>query len=289
VQMYEYPEARWSEYSASWIAWVITLGLGGLLTVISFFQQFFEPAPYGRAVADNAPTPKKWGPPIPARVAHMFADGVGGFACYTLTFFLFAKAYPLDPTQSLSSNLNESISAPNVIAYVMWAAHYVHRGFITPFFMRFSSKSVPLFVDFGTFLANAVISYSVASFVGAATYPPDYHTDPRFIIGIILFVIGYAINKWADIHLRNLRKPGETSGYVIPTGFLYNYIVCPNYFGETVEWTGFLLLTWTWGSLVWLGFCLSTFIPRAVYNKRWYLEKFPEYPKDRKMMIPFIF
>jgi len=286
---YTYPISRWDTDSASWIAWIVTLAFGALLTVISFIQQFLEPAPYCRAVADNAPTPKKWGPPIPARWAHMFADGVGGFTCFTVTFFVFANVYPLIPTQNLNQNLAESYSVPNIICYVMWALHYIHRGFITPFFMRFSSKSVPLFVDFGTFLSNAVISYSIASFVGSATYPEDYTKDARFILGIICFVLGYIINKWADIHLRNLRQPGQTSGYVIPTGFLFDYIVCPNYFGETLEWVGFLLLSWTWGSLVWLLFCLSTFIPRAIYNKKWYLEKFPEYPKDRKLMIPFIF
>ena len=30
-------------------------------------------------------------------------------------------------------------------------------------------------------------------------------SDPRFILGIILFAVGYIINKWADWKLRSLR------------------------------------------------------------------------------------
>ena len=31
-------------------------------------------------------------------------------------------------------------------------------------------------------------------------------SDPRFILGIILFAVGYIINKWADWKLRSLRN-----------------------------------------------------------------------------------
>jgi len=201
---------------------------------------------------------------------------------------VFADKYPLDPTRSLSENLADTQSIPNLIVLIMWELHYLHRGFVTPWFMRFSTLTIPLFIDGGTFAGNAIITYSVASFVGAATYPTDWVKDPRFIIGCVLYVVGYVTNKWADIHLRGLRKPGDT-GYVIPTAGLFHYITCPNYFGETLEWTGVLLVSWTWGAVVWLAFVLSTFIPRSIYNHRWYHSKFPDYPPNRKRLIPFIF
>jgi hypothetical protein len=37
-------------------------------------------------------------------------------------------------------------------------------------------------------------------------------SDPRFSVGIIIFIIGYIINKWADLKLRSLR---ETKGIEI--------------------------------------------------------------------------
>lgn len=87
--------------------------------------------------------------------------------------------------------------------------------------------------------------------------------------------------------LLSLRKPGET-GYLIPRGGLYEYISCPNYLGEIIEWFGFAIAAW---SIPALSFALWTFFnigPRAVLHHKWYLEKFPNYPKDRRALIPFL-
>ena len=98
---------------------------------------------------------------------------------------------------------------------------------------------------------------------------------------------GFAINQHADWVLMNLRKPGET-GYKIPHGGLYRCITCPNYFGEILEWTGFAIASW---SLPGVAFALYTFAnlaPRAVSHHAWYREKFPDYPKERKALLPFV-
>lgn len=44
------------------------------------------------------------------------------------------------------------------------------------------------------------------------------------------------------IILSNLRKPGE-KGYKIPSGFLFNYITCANYFAEIMGWVCFSFAT----------------------------------------------
>ncbi|MBW7936881.1 MAG: DUF1295 domain-containing protein, partial [Flavobacteriales bacterium] len=77
-----------------------------------------------------------------------------------------------------------------------------------------------------------------------ADYPENWVYDYRFIIGIVLFVIGVAVNWYSDTRLIHLRKPGET-GYVIPQGWLFKYISCPNLFGEVIEWLGYAILTWS--------------------------------------------
>ena len=41
--------------------------------------------------------------------------------------------------------------------------------------------------------------------------------DPRFLLGVALFLLGMAINVHSDSVLRSLRAPGET-GYKIPHG-----------------------------------------------------------------------
>ena len=85
-----------------------------------------------------------------------------------------------------------------------------------------------------------------------------------------------------------LRAPGEI-GYKIPHGGLFELVSSPNYFGEITQWCGWALATW---SLPGLGFALFTaanLVPRAWSNRAWYIARFPDYPKERKSVIPFIF
>nr|XP_021588828.1 3-oxo-5-alpha-steroid 4-dehydrogenase 1 isoform X3 [Ictidomys tridecemlineatus] len=50
-----------------------------------------------------------------------------------------------------------------------------------------------------------------------AVYADDWVTQPRFLTGFALWLLGMLINIHSDHILRNLRKPGET-GYRIPRG-----------------------------------------------------------------------
>jgi len=87
--------------------------------------------------------------------------------------------------------------------------------------------------------------------------------------------------------LLNLRKPGET-GYKVPRGWLYEYVTCPNYLGEIIEWLGFALATWSLPGLAFALYTAANVGPRAFAHHRWYRERFPDYPKHRKVLIPFL-
>jgi len=75
---------------------------------------------------------------------------------------------------------------------------------------------------------------------------------------------------------------------MIPRGFLYDYITCPNYFGELIEWLGFFICTQTSGGILFVIFSFANLFPRALSHHRWYQEKFDEYPKKRKAIFPFL-
>ncbi|HDP80029.1 MAG TPA: DUF1295 domain-containing protein, partial [Spirochaetes bacterium] len=95
-------------------------------------------------------------------------------------------------------------------------------------------------------------------------------------------------NMHADHVLKNLRSPGET-GYRIPAGGLYRFVSCPNYFGEILEWTGWALATWSLPGLAFALFTMANLVPRARAHHRWYHETFPDYPAERKRVIPFLY
>lgn len=49
------------------------------------------------------------------------------------------------------------------------------------------------------------------------SYSNQWFSDPRFLAGVVLFLLGLAINIQSDATLRGLRKPNET-GYKTPKG-----------------------------------------------------------------------
>ena len=64
-----------------------------------------------------------------------------------------------------------------------------------------------------------------------------WFSDPRFMIGATLFLLGMAINIHSDSVLRSLRAPGETT-YKIPYGTHNSYSTFVNMFTlqETFTW-----------------------------------------------------
>jgi protein-S-isoprenylcysteine O-methyltransferase Ste14 len=171
----------------------------------------------------------------------------------------------------------------------LWELHYLNRAFIFPFRSPGKHKPMPLSVALMGVFFNGVNGYlnGRGFTVFGPQYEWSYFAEPRVILGIALFLAGFLVNIQADEILFNLRKPGET-GYKIPTGGMYRFISCPNYFGEILEWTGFAIAAGSpaaWSFAVWTAANLA---PRAFSNHRWYREKFPEYPRERRALVPFL-
>ena len=96
------------------------------------------------------------------------------------------------------------------------------------------------------------------------------------------------INWKSDTMLIDLRKPGET-GYKIPNGFLFKYISSPNLFGEIVQWLGFAVIAWNIPALGFFIWTYANLVPRAKNHHEWYHQNFNDYPKNRKVIFPFLY
>ncbi len=91
--------------------------------------------------------------------------------------------------------------------------------------------------------------------------------------------------------MRNLRDATRNPGqprYKIPKGFLYDYVTSPQYFTELTGFLGWAIMTWNPAGLFIFLISCANLVPRAVESHRWYKEKFSDYPKDRKVLIPFL-
>lgn len=105
--------------------------------------------------------------------------------------------------------------------------------------------------------------------------------------GLALFVVGIAGNFWHHKILADLRK--NTTDYVIPRGGLFEQAACPHYLFEILTWLGIAMLSqhlFAYLTVLGMG---SYLFARSLNTLKWYHEKFPDFPKGRKALIPFLF
>lgn len=186
--------------------------------------------------------------------------------------------------QASGSEVNVS-----VIFIVVYVIHYFNRGLIFPFRIKAEGKTMPVVSMLSSMSFYIINGYLIGYYFGALkAYPVEWLWDPRFIAGIVLFLIGFYINISSDNILMNLRGPGET-GYKIPRGGMYRFVSCPNYLGEIIEWVAFALMTWSLMGFVYAIWVALPLIPQALQAHRWYHEKFgADYPAQRKAVFPYL-
>jgi 3-oxo-5-alpha-steroid 4-dehydrogenase 1 len=177
---------------------------------------------------------------------------------------------------------------PASVMIALFFIHYLHRSLVYPLMIRTKGKKMPLVIMLSAMLFNTVNGSLLGNWFGRfAHYSSDWYFSPMFITGTILFIVGMIINWTSDYYLIRLRGKGDT-GYKIPQSGLFKLVASPNLLGEIVEWGGFALLTWSLPALAFFVWTCANLIPRAVANRRWYREKFPEYPAGRKRLIPYL-
>jgi protein-S-isoprenylcysteine O-methyltransferase Ste14 len=236
------------------------------LAPITFAVLMWMTAPYGRHDTGTG-----WGPRLPARWGWILMEvpSVLGFAV-----FFFMGDHALEPVP--------------LLLFGLWQLHYVHRTFIYPFRIRSGGKPMPLVIALSGAAFNCMNSFINAYWIGhLGDYPLSWLRTPMLIIGVVIFVGGFVLNIHSDSVLLNLRKPGET-GYKIPMKGGWKLVSAPNYLGEQLEWIGWTVATWSLAGLAFALYTAANLMPRAIANHRWYVEKFPDYPPERKRLIPWV-
>ena len=236
------------------------------VAALVFVVLLFLPAPYGRHARGG------WGPTLAARSGWILME----IPAVVVVALLFAA----------SGRTRE----PAAIAFlVLWELHYVQRALVYPFWARPSAHGMPLAIAGMGFLFNLVNGALQGSALFRVTppYGAGWLGDPRFLAGTALFLGGMAINWSADASLRRLRRPGAPD-YSVPRGGLFEWVSCPNYLGEILEWSGWAIATWSVAGLAFAVWTAANLVPRALAHHRWYRERFPDYPDRRRAIVPFV-
>ena len=236
------------------------------LAVVTLLYLFRVTAPFGRHYAGAG-----WGPHISNRIGWVVME--------LPTTVLFAVIY---------FNGDASRQWVPLVFLAMWQAHYLHRTFVFPFRIRTGGKNIPLAVVGSGFLFNSVNAYINARFVSSfGEYSTDWLGDPRFLAGLAIFLAGMALNIRSDNILLRLRGAGQAD-YAIPRGGAFRYVSCPNYLGEIIEWAGWALATCSLAGFAFFLYTAANLAPRALSHHKWYRGRFPDYPANRKALIPGI-
>ncbi|KAH0829165.1 3-oxo-5-alpha-steroid 4-dehydrogenase-domain-containing protein [Lanmaoa asiatica] len=271
--------------------------------------QFFVDAPFGRFA--------------PSSDSAFVVDGIHAWILMEIVSPI-AFIYALANNPLASSPADSPPLAPvQLFLASLFLLHYANRALISPLRTPSRSKahiSVPLSgiafnIVNGTLMGTYLRSHTAAGFLAHAA------ARPAFWAGTALWALGLFGNVLHDEILLNIRRNAKAKGkaraksdddnprgkrkehYGIPHGYLYAYVSYPNYLCEWVEWFGFALAAAPFPSVTSLGALVSSvqppwifffseiflMIPRAYRGHRWYLDNFPDYPKDRKVVIPHVF
>ncbi|QRV80913.1 3-oxo-5-alpha-steroid 4-dehydrogenase [Ceratobasidium sp. AG-Ba] len=206
------------------------------------------------------------------------------------------------------------VPTPYTVLPVLFVAHYLNRAIISPLRTPSRSKSHVIVLISATLfnLLNGSLNGTWLG-VGARTGKISWSTAPTsFYTGMAMFGLGLWGNIWHDEVLLQIRKskdhqPGYKPRYAIPYGGLYSLVSFPNYLCEWFEWTGFSLAATSimtplqqelsLGHLLGISIVppvlftlveIAVMLPRAIRGHEWYHQKFDDYPKIRKAVIPFL-
>lgn len=233
---------------------------------ILFMILMFVSAPYGKQERDG------WGPGVNMRLGWFILE-LPAFA--GMMWFYWQGQH--------------STAVAPLLLFALFQIHYFHRSFIYPFTLRVKPgaryRVILLLFGMAFNAANGALNGWFLSELGSHLHDNAWLTDPRFLLGLLLFGSGFALAKHSDAILHNLRQPGET-GYRIPYGGAYRWVSCPNYLGEILQWTGFALAGWSLPALAFACFTAANLVPKAISSHRWYREHFADYPANRKAILP---
>ncbi len=222
----------------------------------------FVRAPYGRYARPG------WGRMLPDRL---------GWALMELpAVAVFAACFAV----------GQRFSTAAIAFFALWQLHYLYRVLPFALVLRTRGRRLPVLVLVFGIVFNVVNAYLNGRwlFTLGPARPTAWLHDPRFVVGVVLFVLGFSAHVAADSRLRRLRP----NGYVIPQGGLFRWVSCPNYLGEIVEWSGWALATWSLPGLAFALWTAANLAPRALAHQRWYRERFVDYPPERRVLVPGI-
>lgn len=259
-----------------------------LLGAVSLFQLMGAATAFKNEQVQGNETPyskfadaKKLKKPISGRVS-------------MLIIYLPAAAYATYAFHALGGLASLDASAgnrPTVVA-AMLSAHFIKRCLEALFVHKYSNSGDLFFslaIGVNYFLQSLLINSQQVNVAVEDRLP--WALD----VGSVLFAVGQLGNLYHHWLLATLRPKAPAEGepvekkYSVPQGGFFRFVTMPHYFFELIAWAGIAVTAQQANAWLVLANMTSYLAGRSVATTRWYKEKVPGYPEDRKNLIPFLF
>lgn len=196
-----------------------------VIGAVTLIATLFITAPYGKFSK-----PTGWGVRLPARVTWMIMESPNIWIPFLLLQIIPANNALHSAVQW--QDVYDLKSHPNTVLLIMFLSHYIHRSLIFPLLLA-QGNPMPISV---MFLAFGYCSWNgfnqAVSLLFINKHDPNvFWSEPRTFVGIGLFLLGMVTNMAADYSLIAQKKIAQQKNvqYIIPQGFVFNFISCPNY------------------------------------------------------------
>lgn len=186
---------------------------------------------------------------------------------------------------------NQPYSYVAHLAALCYIVHYTKRVLETLFVHRFSHATMPIMNLF----KNCSYYWGFTAYVAYHVNHPLF-TPPnclQVLIGLGAFAFCQLGNLSIHLALRDLRPPG-TNVRRIPVATsnpftqLFNFVSCPNYTYEFGSWLSFTILTSCLPAFLFAFAGMYQMTLWALGKHKNYKKEFPDYPKQRKAIVPFV-
>ncbi|KAL4237174.1 hypothetical protein ACF0H5_005554 [Mactra antiquata] len=179
------------------------------------------------------------------------------------------------------------------IAAACWSFHYAKRLLETVFVHRFSHATMPIMNIFRNSSYYWGFAALVAYFVNHPLYTTPSYGDLQIYSGLGLFAFSELGNLSIHLAFKRLRPAGSKVRKIpYPCGNpftqLFSFVSCPNYTYEVLAWVGFSVMTQCLPAAL---FTICGFYQMTVWaigKHKNYRKEFPNYPKGRKSIVPFL-
>ena len=230
-------------------------------------------APEDKVDKDMHMTIKDLGPQVSWRTVFLCEYG-GPLVIHPLIYYAWT-AYSGTPR-----------SSAQLLTMLMIVLHFVKREYETIYVHRFSAATMPIMNIF----KNCAYYWLVGGVTLAAVTYSDFFNHETYAFPKVagyLYVFSELANYKTHCILRDLR-PAGTKERKIPRGFGFDWVSCPNYFFEIMAWCAISSVTMSWSSWLFTAMGATQMWFWSVKKHRRYKKEFKDYPRERKILIPFV-